>query len=250
MLSMISPLPPTKSSIRAILLKKRENLTPKLVQSLSSKIANNLINLPEIKSKKNFLLYLALPKEVQTKQIINKLLGRKASIYLPYYRSDLHLRPGLSLTHRRNPRSGLFARFLRLFTINYSLFTSLWSGLSLGSPNDYAITSFTNWQDIEESPYQILQPKNQSPIHPEIIDVAIIPGVAFDINGTRVGYGKGVFDKLLANSKALKIGLAYDFQMLEKPIAKESHDVTVDMVVSEKSIYRPLQSITQAKTWP
>lgn len=40
------------------------------------------------------------------------------------------------------------------------------------------------------------------------IDVAIIPGVAFDKRGARLGYGKGVFDRLLADSDALKIGLA------------------------------------------
>jgi|SRR3989344_6046152 len=66
-------------------------------------------------------------------------------------------------------------------------------------------------------------------------DIAILPGVAFDTRGVRLGYGKGVYDKLLAKSRAIKIGLAYDFQITDK-LPKEKHDLVMDYVVTEKRI--------------
>ena len=65
------------------------------------------------------------------------------------------------------------------------------------------------------------------------MEVAIIPGLAFGKNDTRLGYGKGVYDQLLANFKGLKIGLAYDFQIVDK-LPKERHDLKMDMVLTEK----------------
>ncbi len=211
----------SKSDIRKQFLKKREKLTRQQVQSLSTKITSNLLDIAEIKGKHNFLIYLALPKEVQTKEIIKDLLKKSVAIFVPNYAFAQTLRPGHCKVSPRQ-RPGLLP--------------------SNTKGGDYIITRFTNWQNLEEGLYKILQPKNPSPVRPETIDIAIIPGVAFDLNGTRIGFGKGTFDKLLANSKALKIGLAYDFQMLEKPIIKEAHDITVDIIITEKRIHRPTLS--------
>ena len=67
------------------------------------------------------------------------------------------------------------------------------------------------------------------------IDVILVPGLAFDRNGGRMGFGKGYYDRLLESSKAVKIGLCYDFQILEK-IPTESHDVPMNFVITEKEI--------------
>ena len=53
----------------------------------------------------------------------------------------------------------------------------------------------------------------------------------------RLGYGKGVFDKLLSKSKALRIGLAYDFQIVDE-IPQEKHDLVMDLVVTEERVIR------------
>jgi len=53
----------------------------------------------------------------------------------------------------------------------------------------------------------------------------------------RLGYGKGVYDRLLSKSNALKIGLSYDFQVLEK-LPKEKHDLEIDILVTEARILR------------
>lgn len=103
--------------------------------------------------------------------------------------------------------------------------------------NAYYFTKFKDWKNLEKGPHQILQPANFKKVDPAIIEVAIIPGIAFDLQGTRLGYGKGVFDRLLAGSKAIKVGLAYDFQIVDE-IPREEHDLVMDTVVTEKQILR------------
>jgi len=69
------------------------------------------------------------------------------------------------------------------------------------------------------------------------IDIAICPGVGFDYNLNRIGHGKGYFDRFLKGENAYKIGLAYDFQVVDSVFPKE-HDVPMDIVITEKAIYK------------
>ena len=64
------------------------------------------------------------------------------------------------------------------------------------------------------------------------IDVALVPGLAFDEKGNRLGRGMGYFDRLLPGIGGTKIALAYDFQIL-KEIPAEAHDARVDFIVTE-----------------
>lgn len=99
----------------------------------------------------------------------------------------------------------------------------------------YQLVSLENLADLEEGAFGILQPRSSRVVDPKLVDVAIIPGVAFDKRGVRLGYGKGVFDRLLANSKAYKIGLAYDFQIVRR-LTREQHDLVMDKVVTESRV--------------
>ncbi len=75
----------------------------------------------------------------------------------------------------------------------------------------------------------------------DIVDVAVIPGVAFDAQFGRLGYGKGYYDKFLSKQKVLlKVGLAYDFQIVEST-CREPHDILMDIIVTETKIYRRSQ---------
>lgn len=66
------------------------------------------------------------------------------------------------------------------------------------------------------------------------VELIVVPGVAFDRTGNRMGRGRGFYDRLLKSTpNAVKIGVAYEFQMLEE-IPVESHDVKMDIVISEK----------------
>lgn len=75
------------------------------------------------------------------------------------------------------------------------------------------------------------------PVDPLSIDLAVIPGLAFDAGGGRVGYGKGCYDKFLSLLRAdvPVIALAYDFQVLPK-VVQDEYDRKVDLIVTEKGI--------------
>lgn len=64
------------------------------------------------------------------------------------------------------------------------------------------------------------------------IDLALIPGVGFDLRGRRLGRGGGFYDRLLADFKGLKCGLALDVQIV-KEIPAEAHDIRMDVVVRD-----------------
>jgi 5-formyltetrahydrofolate cyclo-ligase len=71
------------------------------------------------------------------------------------------------------------------------------------------------------------------------IDLVIIPGAAFDYSGNRLGYGGGYYDILLSESKKKIpiIALAYEEQLVDS-IPSETHDVKVDMIVTDKRVIR------------
>jgi 5-formyltetrahydrofolate cyclo-ligase len=72
-------------------------------------------------------------------------------------------------------------------------------------------------------------------------DIFVVPGVAFDLKGHRIGYGKGYYDKTLhrLEGQGRLVGLCYDFQLVDR-IVGEPHDVKMDLIISEKRIVRPV----------
>ena len=70
----------------------------------------------------------------------------------------------------------------------------------------------------------------------EKIDLIIVPGIAFDSEGNRIGFGKGYYDRFLEKySGTTKISLAYDFQLVEK-IQVEKHDKKVDIILLKNNL--------------
>ena len=69
------------------------------------------------------------------------------------------------------------------------------------------------------------------------IDLVVVPGLAFDRRGQRIGWGGGYYDRFLAQVQTVKIGLCYDELVLDC-IPSEPHDVPVDIVVAETAIYQ------------
>ena len=72
------------------------------------------------------------------------------------------------------------------------------------------------------------------------IDLIVVPGVAYDTHGARLGRGKGYYDRLLSTAKAVTVGVAYDFQLIDEPecIDTEAHDVSVDYVITPTRVIR------------
>lgn len=68
----------------------------------------------------------------------------------------------------------------------------------------------------------------------EQVELIIVPGVAFDLKGNRMGRGRGFYDRLLKSTpKAYKVGVAFDFQIVDQ-VPVEAFDVAMDKVISER----------------
>lgn len=85
---------------------------------------------------------------------------------------------------------------------------------------------------LEIGSFHIEEPRGNDTHPVEEMEVIIVPGVAFDRKGRRLGRGKGFYDRLLQTAKAIKIGVGYEFQLLEE-IPAEPHDVAMDYVITE-----------------
>ncbi|MCR4335056.1 MAG: 5-formyltetrahydrofolate cyclo-ligase [archaeon] len=96
-----------------------------------------------------------------------------------------------------------------------------------------------SFEGLIENNKGILEPKEKVFIPPNEIELFIVPGVAFDKKGNRIGWGKGFYDKFFNFNKivAKKIGLAFEFQIVES-ISHKAHDVKMDFVVTEKKVFQ------------
>lgn len=90
---------------------------------------------------------------------------------------------------------------------------------------------------LELGSFHIEEPVGEDVVDVNDIELMVIPAVAFDRKGNRLGRGKGFYDRLLANSKATKIGVGYEFQLFDS-IPSEPHDVAMDMVITQKTLIK------------
>lgn len=94
-------------------------------------------------------------------------------------------------------------------------------------------------RELSPGAFGVLEPRGARLVPVESLDLLVIPGVAFDRSGFRLGYGKGFYDRAL--HRCLKsgrlIGLAFDFQLVTA-LPAEVHDVGMDMIVTEARLLR------------
>lgn len=94
----------------------------------------------------------------------------------------------------------------------------------------------STYEQLEEGCFGIREPKDFCErINSVSKDaVVIMPGVAFDRNGNRIGYGKGFYDKYFGNyPEVYKIAIAYEIQIVDEIFA-DKYDVKADCVITEK----------------
>ena len=96
--------------------------------------------------------------------------------------------------------------------------------------------------DLRPGAYGILEPEAACPeVAPQDLDVILLPGLAFDPAGRRLGYGGGYYDEVgglvRREGRALLVGVAFDFQVVDRCPAGED-DVTIDGVVTETRVVR------------
>ncbi len=89
-------------------------------------------------------------------------------------------------------------------------------------------------EELKVSNFGVLEPESTiNEVEPLDIDLLLIPGLAFDENGGRLGYGAGYYDKFLGEirTNANKIGLSYSFQLMEA-VPIEEHDMPIEHIIT------------------
>jgi len=93
--------------------------------------------------------------------------------------------------------------------------------------------------EMAKGAYGILEPKKDTArrVSPELIDLVVVPGVAFDSKRNRIGHGAGYYDRFLKKlrSDCTKVGVAFEIQLAES-LPSEVHDVKMDMIITERRI--------------
>lgn len=106
---------------------------------------------------------------------------------------------------------------------------------------------FTDWERRMITPGRILDPGEIRtvrivpepvpfrPVSPDIIDLVIVPGVVFDVEGNRIGMGGGYFDRFLPSLRkdACRLSLVFDFQIRRTRLPADLHDIPVQLVLTE-----------------
>ena len=95
---------------------------------------------------------------------------------------------------------------------------------------DMLIKPFSTKEELKQGSLGIWEPDTQKE-YLNSIDLVIVPGVAFDRNKSRLGRGKGYYDRYFINKRIVKIGVCFDFQLLES-IPIDSFDIKMDKVVT------------------
>jgi len=100
-------------------------------------------------------------------------------------------------------------------------------------PGTLSLHSCESGDVLEDGPFGLRQPADGLPeVFSGAIDLVVVPGVAFDATGARLGFGGGYYDRLLATMPhAFRLALAFDGQLLAS-IPAEEHDESVDAIVT------------------
>jgi 5-formyltetrahydrofolate cyclo-ligase len=108
----------------------------------------------------------------------------------------------------------------------------------ISNTEDFTITPsyLTSPDELIRGAYGIKEPKSCIKADISDIDIAVIPAIAFDKRGCRIGFGKGYYDRFLSEFKGIKIGICYDFQLLER-VPTSEHDISMDMIITEKGLW-------------
>ena len=108
------------------------------------------------------------------------------------------------------------------------------------NPGDGIMTAvkINKLEDCYEKVYGIRQPEfNESDVvSKEDVDLIFVPGIVFDLNGYRIGYGKGYYDRWLDGTDVSKrVGLAFEVQLIDK-IPNGQYDLPVSKILTEKRV--------------
>jgi len=165
-------------------------------------------------------------RRVAGKEICKKLIESEIYLLLKSWKVALYL----STTHEIPTR--YIAR--SIWESKREVVVPYWST----TKESYQLTLMRPMAKLISGKMGIREPQERIPVTPEEVDAFILPGLAFDAQGGRLGYGAGIYDKILtqARKSVPKIAICYDWQVLEEPLPLEAHDIRMDWLVTEKRV--------------
>ena len=171
-------------------------------EEISAIICQRIIELPEYQQAKTVLWYVHCRSEVRTLSALSRELQGNRRIVVPYCTVD---------------ENGEKCLGLWLLKSIDELQPGMWNILEPAK---------TRWQAADRQ------------IQADELDLVLVPGVAFDVSGGRLGNGAGYYDRLLSHVRndALRLGICYQSQIVSK-VVRQAHDVLMDRVITEQAIY-------------
>lgn len=130
----------------------------------------------------------------------------------------------------------------------HSLPAALASGKRIVVPwclnNELELFLLENMDELAVGMYKILEPRQElralpeKKLQPADLDLVMVPGVAFDRRGARMGHGFGYYDKLLQHARpdAPLVALAFECQLFPE-IPTQAHDIFMDQLITEQAVY-------------
>ncbi|MGR9116707.1 MAG: 5-formyltetrahydrofolate cyclo-ligase [Gammaproteobacteria bacterium] len=172
-------------------------------EKFSRIICDRFAALPAYKRAQTVMWYLHCRSEVRTQAAVTRQLAQDKRIVIPFCTEDKEGRPVLGLWRLQDM---------------CELVPGMWG--------------------ILEPPKSRWGERGKT-VAPEQLDLIMVPGVAFDRQGGRLGNGAGYYDRLLRQVRVdcIKAGACYEAQLLPE-ISMQPHDVRMDLVITEQTIYR------------
>ena len=105
------------------------------------------------------------------------------------------------------------------------------------APGGIEFVEIGDLSELEEGRWGIREPKKGAALSTGKLDLVVVPGVAFDLGGRRIGFGQGYYDRALSGFHGVLAGLGYDFQVVEE-IPFDAGDLRCRWVVTDRRAIR------------
>ena len=123
--------------------------------------------------------------------------------------------------------------------IEFSLKSGKRVAVPVAEPNHMLVhREIRSLVELKPSGFGLLEPSDEAGavVPPDTFDIVLVPGLAFDRAGNRIGFGAGYYDRFLSMTTASKVGLAYDFQLFDR-LPTGPRDISMDLVITESEIH-------------
>lgn len=103
--------------------------------------------------------------------------------------------------------------------------------------NRYELTWIGPEDKLQPGRYNIAEPSKVKKVHVTDVDLLVVPALAYDKTGGRLGHGGGHYDRILGCWSGIRVGVAFGFQVFDR-IPMGEQDIPVDLVVTEAEVYK------------